>query len=227
MPLKFGKSIVALKLVCLLMCAYSVESAKLNILNSVEVIRHPYNLKERSNEYVGCFIDEITRLFPHEYLLNDGTIPPDMENNRCLLYCKEQGYMYSGTQNTEECWCGDDPYQYGLADVSDCNKQCIGDSQQICGDGWRLSVYETGYLPFKKGKLQYKIVSNDTILTSLANQVLSPRSEIECALYCKISGNCKVFVISTETGQCSLYNSYTVMCEGVQHEQSFQVYMMK
>ncbi|CAC5410600.1 unnamed protein product [Mytilus coruscus] len=150
-----------------------------------------------------------------------------MENNRCFLYCKELGYMHSGTQNTEECWCGDDPYQYGPDDVTCCNNQCIGDSEQKCGGGWRLSVYDTGYLPFKKGKIQYKLVSDNTILTSPANQVLQSTSKIECALYCEISDNCKVFVISTETGQCSLYNSYTVMCEGVQYEQGFQVYMMR
>ncbi|CAG2204953.1 unnamed protein product [Mytilus edulis] len=150
-----------------------------------------------------------------------------MENNRCLLYCKELDYMYSGTQKTRECWCGDDPYQYGPADVSDCNDQCIGDSEQICGGAWRLSVYATGYLPFKKGQIQYQLVSNSSILTAPPNQILTSKSKVECALYCEISGNCKVFVISTETGECSLYNRYTVMCEGVQHEQGFQVYMMK
>ncbi|VDI09583.1 Hypothetical predicted protein, partial [Mytilus galloprovincialis] len=48
------------------------------------------------------------------------------------------------------------------------------------------------------------------------------RSKIECAQYCKISDNCKVFVISIETRECSLYNSFTVMCEGVQIVQGFQ-----
>ncbi|CAG2249212.1 unnamed protein product [Mytilus edulis] len=117
-----------------------------------------------SNDYVGCFVDTRTRrLLPHQYWLN-GNNPPDLENNLCLLYCKEQGYMYFGTQNANQCFCGDDPYQYGPEDVSDyylgnydCNKQCCGDSEQICGGGWRLSVYETGYLPLKQGHIQYKL----------------------------------------------------------------------
>ncbi|VDI62746.1 Hypothetical predicted protein, partial [Mytilus galloprovincialis] len=53
--------------------------------------------------------------------------------------------------NANQCFCGDDPYQYGPGDVSDyylgdydCDKQCCGDSEQICGGRWRLSVYETG-----------------------------------------------------------------------------------
>lgn len=54
-------------------------------------------------------------------------------------------------QNIRECYCGDDPYQYGPEDVDDqyikdydCNANCSGDSEQICGGWWRLSVYETG-----------------------------------------------------------------------------------
>ncbi|VDI03752.1 Hypothetical predicted protein [Mytilus galloprovincialis] len=187
-----------------------------------------------SNAYVGCFVDTYTRLLPHEYVLNDGTDPPDMENNLCLLYCKEQGYMYSGTEFTVKCYCGDDPYQYGPEDVGDfykqaydCNYACIGDSNQICGGFWRLSVYETGYLPLKQGQIQLKLVSNNTLLTALANQVLTSRSKIECARYCKVSDDCKGFVISTETRQCSLYNSYIIMCEGVQYVHGFKVYMMK
>ncbi|CAG2204948.1 unnamed protein product [Mytilus edulis] len=177
-----------------------------------------------SNEYVGCFVDTYTRrLLPHRYVLNDGTNSPDMENNLCFLYCKEQGYMYSGTQSYTECWCGDDPYQFGPEDVIDyyiqdydCNRMCLVDFEQMCGGGWRLSVYETGDLPLKPGQIQFKLVSNNTILTAPTNQVLTSRSKIECARYCKLSDDCNVFVISTETGKCSMYNmydSYTVMCE--------------
>ncbi|CAG2204946.1 unnamed protein product [Mytilus edulis] len=192
-----------------------------------------YKCNSGSNEYVGCFIDTHTRLFPYEYVL-DGTFPPDMENNLCLLHCKELGYIYFGTEAATHCFCGDDPYRYGPENVTDyyikdydCNYKCIGDPGQICGGPWRLSVYKTGYIPFKKGQVQYQLVENNTILTAPANQVMTARSKIECAQYCEISDDSKVFVISTEIGQCSLYYSYTVMCEGVQHAQGFQVYMMK
>lgn len=47
--------------------------------------------------YVGCFVDTYTRVLPHQYGLNVSD-HPDMENNRCLLYCKDQGYKYAGTQ---------------------------------------------------------------------------------------------------------------------------------
>ncbi|CAG2213996.1 unnamed protein product [Mytilus edulis] len=168
------------------------------------------------------------------YILNNGALPPDMENNLCLFYCKEQGYLYSGTEAIWWCFCGDDPFWYGPENVTDnyinnydCNSKCIVDPEQICGGTWRLSVYKTGYIPFKKGQVQYQLVSNNTMLTAPPDQVMTARSKIRCAQYCEISDDCKVFVMFTEIGQCSLYYSYTVMCEGVQHAQGFQVYMMK
>ncbi|XP_076113657.1 uncharacterized protein LOC143081883 [Mytilus galloprovincialis] len=148
----------------------------------------------------------------------------------CLLYCKEKGYMYSGTQYGFECYCGDDPYQHcpdKYVQDYDCDMECYGDSGQMCGGFWRMSVYKTGYLPYKEEKLQYQLISNRTILTSPSNQVLTSRSKVECARYCYISDNCKLFVISTATGQCSLHNNYTVMCDGVQDVQEFKVYLMK
>ncbi|CAG2204947.1 unnamed protein product [Mytilus edulis] len=189
-----------------------------------------------SHDYVGCFVDTLhTRLLPHTYVLDIGTINPlDMENNLCFLCCKEQGYKYCGTQNRDECHCGDDPYQYGPADVRDyyiqdfdCDRECTGDSKQMCGGGWRLSVYETGYVQTKQGRVQLKLVSINTMIIAPPNQVITARSKIECARYCKLSDDCKVFVMSIETGECSLYNSYTVMCEGLPYVQGFHVYLIK
>ncbi|VDI28807.1 Hypothetical predicted protein, partial [Mytilus galloprovincialis] len=102
------------------------------------------------HNYVGCFVDTRIRLLPHMLPL-EGPHHNEMENNRCLLYCKDRGYMYAGTEINQHCFCGDDPYQYGPDDVAsiyildyDCNNECTGDAGQICGGGWRLSVYETG-----------------------------------------------------------------------------------
>ncbi|CAC5391541.1 unnamed protein product [Mytilus coruscus] len=187
----------------------------------------------RSSVYVGCFVDTYTRVLPHQYELN-GSDHPDMENNRCLLYCKDQGYKYAGTQKKAECYCGDDPYQYVAASISDyylmeydCNQECLGDSNQICGGGWRLSVYETGFVPLEQAQTRYTLLFSNKILTAPANQILISRNILECARYCSTSVNCKVFVTSTETGHCSLYNSFEIVCEGIEHIQDFKVYLME
>ena len=50
--------------------------------------------------------------------------------------------MYSGTQNHDECYCGD---KYGLhgnrVDESICNYPCTGNSQQTCGGSWKNTIY--------------------------------------------------------------------------------------
>ena len=44
-----------------------------------------------------------------------------------------------------ECFCGNErPHHTSSADEGDCRETCSGDSSQICGGNWRLSVYETG-----------------------------------------------------------------------------------
>lgn len=51
-----------------------------------------------SDDYVGCFVDSKRRLLPQQYKINGNGYHTDIENNRCLLYCKDQGYKYSGTE---------------------------------------------------------------------------------------------------------------------------------
>ena len=55
-----------------------------------------------------------------------------------------QGFLYAGTEVGVECYCGD---RYDTLGVShDCHPPCRGNSEQQCGGGWALSVYQTGML---------------------------------------------------------------------------------
>ena len=44
-------------------------------------------------------------------------------------------------QHYDECYCGDTYGRYGKADEADCNTECVGNSTQMCGGAWRISVY--------------------------------------------------------------------------------------
>ena len=88
-------------------------------------------------------------------------------------------------------------------------------------------LFFSGFVPWEQGQVRYTLLFNNTILTAPANQVLTSISRIECACHCSISINCKVFVTSTETGHCSLYNSFEIVCEGIEHIQDFEVYLME
>ena len=59
-----------------------------------------------------------------------------------------------GVEFGEECYCGrysDDPFRYGLCSIAgcSCDEPCLGNSQQICGGLWAISIYSIGmYLMF-------------------------------------------------------------------------------
>ncbi|XP_063410475.1 uncharacterized protein LOC134693567 [Mytilus trossulus] len=61
----------------------------------------------------------------------------------CVQLC--MGNRYWGLQYSSECYCGnvlENSGVYNETDDSECNKECLGNSSQICGGKWRNSVYE-------------------------------------------------------------------------------------
>ncbi|XP_033097932.1 WSC domain-containing protein ARB_07867-like isoform X2 [Anneissia japonica] len=70
-----------------------------------------------------------------------------MTTERCIQYCYNLGYPYAGLQDGAECRCSDETYSdLGQASEDDCNTVCDGNPQEICGGGWRNSVYSTANL---------------------------------------------------------------------------------
>ena len=62
----------------------------------------------------------------------------------CVAYCRSIGSLFSGTQNGNECRCGNSaPPSSKVAPMDQCNKPCPGDSSQMCGAGWRMNVVAT------------------------------------------------------------------------------------
>ncbi|KAL4233177.1 hypothetical protein ACF0H5_007861 [Mactra antiquata] len=60
----------------------------------------------------------------------------------CVEFCiKTKGHTYAGTENGSECYCGNVIPQDKLRPDSECNYVCKGDSTQICGGEWRLTIY--------------------------------------------------------------------------------------
>ena len=65
----------------------------------------------------------------------------------CFAHCASNNQRYAGLQYASQCFCGDsdDDYaMYGAASESDCSTPCSGNSAEVCGGGWRLSVFELG-----------------------------------------------------------------------------------
>lgn len=65
----------------------------------------------------------------------------------CMTVCRDQGKMYSGTQYSAECFCGDedtDHLTHGECDgeMCKCDYPCAGDENEICGGYWSMNVRE-------------------------------------------------------------------------------------
>ncbi|XP_038066018.1 proto-oncogene tyrosine-protein kinase receptor Ret-like [Patiria miniata] len=89
--------------------------------------------------YLGCFGDAEYRS------LSVGPAATEYEQSVewCFRNCLEPTeYKYAGMEYKYECWCGNDNYdKHGKEPDSDCKYFCPGNSNQICGGKWRISVY--------------------------------------------------------------------------------------
>lgn len=73
--------------------------------------------------------------------------------HKCKGVCKD--YAYFGVESGQECWCGNELFGKETVNIDgtdylvgkgrkegDCKEKCKGDSQQICGDHWRMNLYK-------------------------------------------------------------------------------------
>ncbi|KAL9580059.1 MAG: hypothetical protein Q9212_004716 [Teloschistes hypoglaucus] len=73
----------------------------------------------------------------------------NMTNDKCIAGCAAQGYPIAASEYTNECWCGK-RFPIQMADESDCNYQCAGNSSQTCGgngyfhDHSHMSLFTNG-----------------------------------------------------------------------------------
>ena len=64
-----------------------------------------------------------------------------MTINNCRRQCKQCTHLYSFLTRGNTCFCGDLRPANALED-EECNIQCSGDSNQVCGARDKVSVYD-------------------------------------------------------------------------------------
>lgn len=89
------------------------------------------------NGYVGCFSDPSNAKQMTGYKLLTSTT---MSASICGDMCKTRGFSFAGTENGNQCYCGNALPTTLLSD-SQCSSQCSGTASQTCGGLDRLSVY--------------------------------------------------------------------------------------
>ena len=91
----------------------------------------------RFDSYIGCFIDSSERDLT--YFVGELSVNGQIN---CIQACQSEGYQFAGTQSSQECWCGNSYGKYG-ADPNGCTMPCANNPMEMCGNGWRNSVYKT------------------------------------------------------------------------------------
>jgi hypothetical protein len=87
--------------------------------------------------YIGCFTDKPQRALPVQLSSRGETAAS------CRALAASAGYAYAGTQWYGECFAGN---EVGYEEVSndECNTPCSANPSEMCGGGWRNSIYESG-----------------------------------------------------------------------------------
>eukprot|EP01060_Flectonema_neradi_P026543 TRINITY_DN3558_c0_g1_i2.p1 TRINITY_DN3558_c0_g1~~TRINITY_DN3558_c0_g1_i2.p1 ORF type:complete len:566 (+),score=98.19 TRINITY_DN3558_c0_g1_i2:50-1699(+) len=94
----------------------------------------PTESELRGYEYVGCFSDSGNRVIEH--LVNDDF----MTIEKCQEHCSTvSDSNYFALEASTWCGCGNDYGRYGRSEY--CNEQCAGNSNEICGGPFAMSVF--------------------------------------------------------------------------------------
>ncbi|KAG8919421.1 hypothetical protein FRC00_011351, partial [Tulasnella sp. 408] len=86
---------------------------------------------------LGCYVDQPARTLTGASRLIWSDVTPAL----CAANCA--GYTYFGTENGNECFCGNALTSNVPTAISECNVDCGGDASQKCGGGWRLTLYQS------------------------------------------------------------------------------------
>ncbi|CAG2247648.1 unnamed protein product [Mytilus edulis] len=130
------------------------------------------------------------------------------------------------------CYCGTNSFlnrtktdDYYLPS-SDCFMHCRGDSTQFCGGSGIMSVYETGFHSLNIQNTVYNALAKDYKLTTQTRRVIRISSVSHCALHCLSTTSCRAFETCMDTAECRLIFDYEELCDGIQHEVGYVIYML-
>ncbi|CAG7848507.1 WSC domain-containing protein ARB_07867 {ECO:0000305} Flags: Precursor [Serendipita indica DSM 11827] len=138
--------------------------------------------------YQGCYADAAARTLTGASFTSD-----TMTVDACVGFCADQNYMYAGTEYSRECFCGH-AIENNAGPAGECSMMCNGDASQVCGDGYKLSLYKYGIAPQPLASYNgysYQGCYTDTVVArSLANQLAysGALTPAKCLDACKAQG---------------------------------------
>ncbi|KAL6809183.1 COOH terminal WSC domain-containing protein [Trichoderma sp. SZMC 28013] len=99
--------------------------------------------------YAGCYQDNIGRVLTGDILPNLGP----MTNDKCVANCVSKGFSIAATEYGGQCYCGNELVGSAKLAEDQCTMACEGNSKEVCGGSWAISVYsKTGAVTLKAAK---------------------------------------------------------------------------
>ncbi|RFU79924.1 cooh terminal wsc domain-containing [Trichoderma arundinaceum] len=87
--------------------------------------------------YAGCYKDNASRVLSGDVLPNLGP----MTNEKCVANCVSKGFSLAATEYGGQCYCGNELVGSAKLADSQCSVACEGNSKEVCGGSWAISVY--------------------------------------------------------------------------------------
>lgn len=93
-----------------------------------------------------CYVDDSGRILGNEDM---NPSPEDgLYNEYCGQVCSDLGYKLAGTENGDQCFCGNSVRADAQkAPQTDCNTPCQRYPNENCGAGWRIWVFPVSCVP--------------------------------------------------------------------------------
>lgn len=90
--------------------------------------------------YFGCVDESWNERLLQGFAYSSASLTP----LQCLTLCSSGGYTYAGLEYGDECYCGNEFIGTGgtVGSDSTCNTPCAGESSEMCGAAWELSLYK-------------------------------------------------------------------------------------
>jgi WSC domain len=124
--------------------AYTVYEAKYDKKSVITIGKKLETILNQSKDsrYIGCVPD--SQYCGKRAMNDDDQVHTDeaLTVDKCINLCSGKNFKYAGLEAGNQCFCSNS--YNGLPTNSNqerCSASCAGDSSQICGGSWALSVY--------------------------------------------------------------------------------------
>ncbi len=96
----------------------------------------------------------------------------------CLDHCQQQQMMFAGLIRGNRCYCGNDETNINLSERRrdrDCNRECSGNKDEVCGARATISLYNCKSITFCKG-IHALLESKDLYTIICTQDLFTPAS---------------------------------------------------